>query len=83
MSENKDNLKLALHYIHYVCTTTDIWSCKNRSSLDVTCHWIDDKLLRKLAPLACRGFSEAHTHDHTAELLEDIHTAYNLQPNNY
>lgn len=41
---------------NYFCTTADIWSCKNRSFLGVTVHWIDDNLERRSAALSCSRF---------------------------
>ena len=67
---------------NFFCTTADIWSCKKRSFLRVTCHWIGNDLKRKSAALACHRFSGAHTFDAIAECLVDIHAKFRLDNSN-
>ncbi|KAF2905890.1 hypothetical protein ILUMI_00280 [Ignelater luminosus] len=62
----------------YVCTTADIWSTKRRSFFGLTCHWINKNYERCSAALACKRFTGSHTYDKIAEMLESIHSEFNL-----
>ncbi len=73
--EIKDHLSSA----KYVCTTADVWTRGNRSFLGVTAHTLDDNLERTSFAIACRRMHERHTYDVLAEMLEGIHTEYQIQ----
>ncbi|XP_023318399.1 uncharacterized protein LOC111694435 [Trichogramma pretiosum] len=73
------DIKLALAKTNCVCTTADAWSSKHRRFLGVTAHWIDDNnLSRKSVALACRNFPGTHSFDNVTNLLEEIHTFFEL-----
>ncbi|XP_056638087.1 uncharacterized protein LOC130446069 [Diorhabda sublineata] len=56
-AEYKENLKIKLKTVDYVCTTADVWSSSRRSYLGMTVHWIDPHTYeRKSFTLACRRF---------------------------
>lgn len=63
----------------YICTTCDIWSGKKRSFFGVTAHWITENFERKSAALACRRFNNKHTGERIANLLTEIHVAYEIE----
>lgn len=74
ITEVRNDLSLAA----YVCTTADVWSTKQRSFFGVTAHWINDTYERCSVALACRRFNGSHTYDKVSEMLEDIHSQFNL-----
>ncbi|XP_071055951.1 uncharacterized protein [Onthophagus taurus] len=67
---------------NYFCTTADIWSCKNRSFLGVTVHWIDDNLERRSAALSCSRFKGVHSFNRIAEALDEINIKFYLNYKN-
>lgn len=71
-------IKYDLGKASYVCTTVDVWSAKRRSFLGLTSHWIDQDYKRCSAALACRRFTGSHTYDKIAEMLDDIHSSFDL-----
>jgi tRNA G10 N-methylase Trm11 len=74
------NIKKELKEIKHVCTTADIWTCRQRSYLGVTCHWIDPKeMIRHSVVLGIRRFKGAHTYDRIATLLVEMHSDYDLE----
>lgn len=77
-NEIKEIIKKSLQNVEYVCTTADIWSSKKKSFFGITCHWITEDLNRKSVALACRRFSGLHSYDNIADLLDDIHSEFNL-----
>ncbi|XP_057665903.1 uncharacterized protein LOC130899740 [Diorhabda carinulata] len=79
-AEYKENLKIKLKPVDYVCMTADVWSSSRRSYLGMTVHWIDPHTFeRNSFTLACRRFKGTHTFDKVAELIIDIHTEYHLR----
>ncbi len=65
---------------NHVCTTTDAWSCNNRSYLGVTIHRINQETLSiSSGALACRRIIGRHTYDVLAEMLEDVHRDFNIK----
>lgn len=74
ITQVRNDLSLAA----YVCTTADVWSTKQRSFFGVTAHWINDTYERCSVALACRRFNGSHTYDKVSEMLEDIHSQFNL-----
>lgn len=74
------NLTIALENVPYVCTTADIWSVHHRSYLGMTIHWIDHKdLKRKSSALACKRFKSPHNNHRIADLIELIHTKFEIR----
>lgn len=76
--EVMQEIKEQLNNAEYVCTTADVWSGKKRSFMGITCHWINNKIIRQSAALACRRFKGTHSYDKIAEIIEDIHSSYNI-----
>ena len=73
------NIKKALSLKDYVCTTTDIWSQRKRSFLDMTAHVVDpETLLRESFAIACEKFSGTHSFDSIAEKIQEVHDKIGL-----
>lgn len=61
--------------------TMDIWSCKNRSYVAVSIHYIDDKTFERMSfLLTCQDFPSPHTHEHIAERLQMLYHEFSLKP---
>ncbi|KAF2901797.1 hypothetical protein ILUMI_04393 [Ignelater luminosus] len=74
------HIKEELAKTKYVCTTADIWSAQNKSYLDVTVHFIDDKNFeRKSFVLCCKRFKSSHCFDKIAGVINKVHTFYDLK----
>lgn len=77
--EQSSIIKQELKNIKYVCITVDIWSGSKRSFLGLTAHWIDLINLRRVSKaLACRRFKGIYSYDKITELLQEIHSEYEL-----
>ncbi len=77
--EMNEKIKNHLTDAKYVCTTADVWTRGNRSFLGVTAHTLDNNLERASFAIACRRMHERHTYDILAEMLEGIHSEYQIQ----
>ncbi|RLU16751.1 hypothetical protein DMN91_010819 [Ooceraea biroi] len=63
----------------HVCTTADIWSSHSRRFIGVTVHWIDAQSVKRISyAIACKRFSGSHTHDRIANILNEIHSNYEI-----
>ncbi|XP_024867962.1 uncharacterized protein LOC112452127 isoform X2 [Temnothorax curvispinosus] len=63
----------------YVCTTADIWSSHSRRFIGVTVHWIDEQSFKRYSyAIACKRFPGSHTHDRIANILNEIHSKYEI-----
>lgn len=72
-------LKKMLENISLVCTTADCWSCRRRSFLGITIHWLDPQTLsRKGCCLALRQLSGRHTYDSLAKVLQSVNTLFGI-----
>lgn len=79
-SNCSQNLKNNLSRVTTVATTADIWSCRKRSYLGMTVHYIDPTSLeRKMGVLACRRLKGRHTYDVVAKEIEMIHVEYGIE----
>lgn len=74
----KLKLKELLEKQTYICLTTDIWSCRNKSYLGMTVHFILDTFERQSYMLACRRILYNHTYKNIAVLMHNIMTDFNL-----
>ncbi|XP_071582066.1 uncharacterized protein [Temnothorax nylanderi] len=70
--EKKSRLKALLEKQNYVCLTSDIWSCRNKSYLGMTIHFISETLERKSYTLACKRILYNHTYDNIALMMHHI-----------
>lgn len=63
----------------FLSSAADIWSCKTRSSLAVSVHYIDssDFTLKSLL-IACKQFPGTHNAYNTAQLLNSIYRRFEL-----
>lgn len=76
----KEQLKDALFNCSDASTTIDAWTCRRRSYLGETVHWVDKtSMKRKSACLACRCIKGRHTHDVLVKLIETIHEEYQIK----
>jgi len=74
-----DKLKYFLSQYQYICTTTDIWSMKDRSFIGVTAHVLSNKDFSRISTvLACTRFEGVHSYDRIADILHNIHLKYDL-----
>lgn len=65
--------------INYIGLTADIWSCKQRSFMGVTAHWIDPiTLKRHSAVISCQRFPFPHTNERIAEHLQVLCDSYGI-----
>lgn len=65
----------------WICLTTDVWSCKNRSFLAINGHFIDEKALeRNSYLLCCTYFTPPHDSDSIAEQFQLIYHKFNIKP---
>lgn len=65
--------------MQWVATTVDAWSCRNRSFLGMTCHWINPVTLkREQATLACRRLRGSLTKDKLTATMEDVHRQFGI-----
>ena len=72
------NLTEVLHRVHFVATTTDCWTVRNKNFLGLTVDWINSDFERESAALACRRLKGSHTFDVLACATDDIHSEYNI-----
>lgn len=57
--------------VKYISLTSDIWSCKHRSFMGMTAHYIDPVTFkRQISTISCSRFSFPHTSDRIAEHLQ-------------
>lgn len=67
---------------NHVCTTADVWSCRGRSFLGVSIHFIDSKLIqRKSYILAFEPILEKQDHKYIGGLIQKVHERYGLDVN--
>lgn len=79
--EHVKNLEKTLSKQRWFCLTMDIWSCKNRSFLGVSIHYIDEQTFeRNSFVLICQDFPSPHTHEHIAERLQILYHRFSLKP---
>ncbi|XP_011706069.1 PREDICTED: uncharacterized protein LOC105461274 [Wasmannia auropunctata] len=67
--EKKTNLKELLQKQAYICLTADIWSCRNKSYLGMTVHFILETFERKSYTLACKRILYNHTYENIALVI--------------
>lgn len=79
--EHVKNLEKTLSKQRWFCLTMDIWSCKNRSFLGVSIHYIDEQTFeRNSFVLTCQDFPSPHTHERIAERLQILYHKFSLKP---
>ncbi|XP_071575085.1 uncharacterized protein [Temnothorax nylanderi] len=74
----KIKLKELLEKQAYICLTTDIWSCRNKSYIGMTTHFITDTFERKSYMLACKRILYNHTYKNIALVMHHILTEFNI-----
>lgn len=80
-TQHVENVKNILSKQQWFCLTMDIWSCKTRSFLGVSIHYIDDESFeRKSLVLCCEDFPRPHTHQHIAERVQMLYEKFSLMP---
>lgn len=77
--ETKHKIKMILSEVHFLCTTTDIWTSRSsKSYLGMTAHWINAENQRQSAIVACRRLKGSHTHDKIAAAIAEIHSDFGI-----
>lgn len=75
----KSSLVTLFSKIDYIGLTADIWSCKHRSYMGVTAHWIDPVTLKRhSAIISCERFKFPHTNDRIAEYLQILCDSFGI-----
>lgn len=77
-NEKISKLKALLEKQNYVCLTSDIWSCRNKSYLGMTIHFISETLKRKSYSLACKRICYNHTYDNIALVMHHVLKEFSL-----
>lgn len=78
----RETLKAIFKKQSHVCTTADVWSCRGRSFLGVSAHYIDFKLIeRKSYILAFEPILEKQDYKYIGGLIQRIHERYELDAN--
>lgn len=62
----------------FVCTTTDVWSCRGTSYIGFTVHYIDVDFNRKSFVIAFRKLDKKQTHEYLARIISNIHSEFGL-----
>ena len=47
--------------------------------MDMTCHWLEEKLERRRYALAVQRILDSHTHDRLAEAINELHKKFLIQ----
>lgn len=69
-----ETLKAIFKEQSHVCTTADVWSCRGRSFLGVSAHYIDFKLIeRKSYILAFEPILEKQDYKYIGGLIQRVH----------
>lgn len=78
-SKHVDDLKELFKCQLYLSSTTDLWSCKTRSFLGVSIHFIDtNNYALKTYLIACEQFEGTHNAFNTAEKLKSIYNRFEV-----
>lgn len=65
--------------IEFFCTTADLWSCRNKSYLGVTGHYIErDTLTRRSVVLSCQRMKYSHTFQEIAKGISKVHSYFGI-----
>ncbi|KAL7388566.1 hypothetical protein ABVT39_016262 [Epinephelus coioides] len=79
-TEMKENLKVAMHDVEFIGTTTDYWTANRKGFIGVTAHWIQSTSLQRCsAALACKQLKGPHNFTALADALTKIHTEFNIR----
>lgn len=64
-----------------ICLTADIWTCKNRSFLGISGHYIDEiTLKRKSYVLSCEYFPSPHNFQTISERFQLLYSRFDINP---
>lgn len=75
----KEKLKTIFKEQSHVCTTADVWSCRGRSFLGVSAHFIDSKdLIRRSYILAFKAILKKQDYQFIGQLIHEVHRDYGL-----
>lgn len=77
--EMKAALIKRLAAVEFVCTSLDIWTCRGKSYVGMTVHFIDNSLKRHSYLLAFKQLTKRHTYDYLAEIINSIHNEFELK----
>lgn len=72
------SLRSLLSQQKWICLTADIWSCKNRSFIGVSAHYIDKSLVRKSCVLCCRYFPSPHNYETITKFFQLLYSEFGL-----
>lgn len=75
----KDKLITVFLKVDYIALTADIWSCKHRSFMGITAHFIEPTTFkRQSAVISCERFLNPHTDKRIAEHLQLVCDTYGI-----
>lgn len=74
----QNELKQLIEQQMYICLTTDIWSCRNKSYLGMMIHYIVNTFERQSYMLACKRILHNHTYKNIALVMHNILTEFNI-----
>lgn len=72
-------LKKIIEDKQYICTTTDLWSCHNKSFIGMTAHFINSDLKRESYVLSFERMVGSHTHAVLGRKIYEIHSKFNIE----
>lgn len=78
--QQKAHLKKKLADALWMCSTADAWSCRRKSFIGVTIHWIASDLSRQSACLAVRRVVGTCNYEVIGKLLEAINEEFEITP---
>lgn len=76
--EHEASLKLIISQQKWICLTADIWSCKNRSFLGVSVHFMDNDLKRQSYVISCKDFPAPHNYETITESFQLIYSKFGI-----
>lgn len=82
MSKRFDEMEVVLKELlskqRYLCLTADVWTCRSRSYLGISVHFIDSEWIRKSFILAFKHLNKRHTYDYLAKCINEVIDKYGI-----
>lgn len=77
--EHETLLQSIINKQMWICLTADIWSCKNRSFLGVSVHYMDNDLRRKSYVISCKYFPAPHNYKTITESFQLLYSKFGIK----